>query len=228
MKKADVCFIKAVQKKYANDFYNNGLIYLNTLENYRDLEDKDTAVGDKMENIIFSFSQGSIYYSPDVINNLSEVDNPVELIKQENKRMPVINFTGIDKSNNPIAHCLYISKYIIHYKNDKLEKVVVYIDPKFLTEFRNCSFFLIYKTQEYLDRIVNQLRLLQIDDIYAGKIEYFNESEDIMGTMGNPFLKRGKYSYQKEFRILAYNNMPEPLSIEIGNLNKICTEIFPL
>ena len=65
MKKADVCFIKAVQKKYANDFYNNGLIYLNTLENYRDLEDKDTAVGDKMENIIFSLSipDGEIWFS---------------------------------------------------------------------------------------------------------------------------------------------------------------------
>lgn len=213
-------FIRAVNKEFADNYFDNGEIYLNTVAYYQDLEQTDSNVGDSKENLIFNFPKGKVYISTKMNSYSLE-----ELVNKDNYDISFLSdfVQGARREYAGVIHCLCMRK--IEIEKDGTNYILP-VDPRYLEEFKDCRFFLIFNHKEYVDRILSKLGQLGLNKIKCGPVSYFNEKEDeIFDIKGDPFLKRKKYLYQNEYRIFIKKKDEGALKINIGSIKDIAIEL---
>jgi len=142
---------------------------------------------------------------------LSYFTNSVAEIKTDSKTInaPFKNISLNQSFGNIL--CLY-SVY-----NEKDE-----ISENYLKVFEKRKMCVI-SPRPFLSRLVDKLNEKGYN-ILCGKVEYFNEDESQFSFLP-PFRKQNKYSYENEYRILAYNTEDKPIEISIGSIKDIAFEV---
>lgn len=189
-----VGFLKFGSLEFMKDLYDNGTIYLNTIEYYRKEEDNELR-GDKYEGAI------------EVINSLPgkftipNVDRYFEYQK--------IHLKGTFNTVLGNIYSLYcISSYgfsnpnnfKIHEKNKRFGTHCVWIKDN----------------QYFLNSIINQLKNNHFK-FEHGFVEYYDKNT--INKKITLFEKPNEFEYQKEFRFYVQNNKIEPISIKIGSIH---------
>lgn len=78
--KTNYCFIKAVSSEYADNFFNKGEIFFNTIGYYQDLGKNDDNIGDIMENVILEIRIGKFQFKPEIISD-NTIFNDIKKLK---------------------------------------------------------------------------------------------------------------------------------------------------
>lgn len=144
------CFIKAVDSKYAENFFHKGEVYFDTLANYQKMEEQDSNIGDSKENILFNMPQA--YIALPSKEKLYDQKYMEDLMNSD-QLIPIQNALGFVKNNTNVAHCLCVSSFQIEEgSHDKTFN----LDPKFISKYYGSRFFLILEYELYLNRIKDE------------------------------------------------------------------------
>lgn len=213
-------FIKAIDKCFFNNFIEFGEICLNTVKWFREYENIDSNIGDSFEGVnlacghdfTINFGDPITEYNSD--EELKEKLNNIEW-KYVGKG---INLIGIDESINANIFSLYT---VFGKNKEKYEGSLV--PQKFLEEFTNHRFVILLQPMVFLSKIENFLKENN-RPTKRGLVKYYKLNREIVENL-SLFNKPDRYSYQKEYRIVAENSYAEQRIVRIGNLNEICMEI---
>ncbi len=207
MKNPDVypIFIKFLQSKYLSEFVENGLLYMNTYDYFRNIEDA-SARGDKMEGVKASFRSQDISLAIDNIP-VEGLINRVNFFDENESKINIFSMTGLSIDNFPSGeHIFYIDK---QYAKFGQAAVVITNQTKFIERVRS-AFQKNEGTIESLSR--DYIRPIQ----YVP--DHFN------GPLG-PFRKLDIYSWQSELRIglmkINNNESSIPYKLHIGSIKDI-------
>jgi len=175
------------------DLYENGTIYLNTIDHFRKLEN-DELRGDKYEGVsqIRNSFPGSFF--------IPSINRAVKY-----QRIHLLKSHEITLGN---LYCLYgVSSKGFPNPLD------------FEIDTRNSQFgsqcLLIKNNPYFLNRIITTLKTKGYN-VFTGFVEYYNK--DQINRSVTLFEKPIEFEYQKEFRIYVENDRNEPIVINIGNL----------
>lgn len=215
--KTNYCFMKAVSSEYADNFFNKGEIFFNTIGYYQDLGKTNDNIGDRMENVILQIPTGKFQFKPDI--------KKTEDVFKSSPKIPFENLHGVRKNYNDVVHCLCFSSFKIM---DDGEQMLICIDPLFIKRFSGSQFYLIHDTQDYINRIYSELKKIGCKAIKSGLVEYYKEEDEIIHLYGDPFKKREKFKYQNEYRIFVQKSTSGPLIINIGSLSDIAIDVTNL
>lgn len=194
------------------DSLRNGLVYMNSLQYYRDLENAnlgDDVVGDAYEGQIHVHSG--------------------RIIIPKLKRMDLLNGhlfrTSID---NSYVFCMFaIPKDASTFTFSDLQK-------EKLPEFGD-SALIITDRDEFVRRVFDKLRAGGYRVTY-GNVSYFNPAIDTVSyffdlikqsIIAAAFKKRDLFSYQQEFRIIAMKDgsLEDHIEINIGDISDITEKV---
>lgn len=200
-------FYKMVKNQYIESLLN-GDLWMNRLDYFRKKNDNN-ALGDSMEGLVYHIDKGN-----------AKISNEEEF--------KVENFNIFANSEYPIF-CISFPDYFT--KNDNEENYVITeetIDK--LTEKKYTDYTIIFiNKNELVKRIEKEILKT---NYYAehGKIIY-NEQGYIFDKT-NPiknagFVKRKIYEYQKEYRFMIHNEVPDHLVLSVGDIHDICKP-FPI
>ena len=193
-------FLKFGSFENIQDLLNKGTIYLNTIEYFRKLEDKELR-GDKYEG------------ATKVINSLPgkfRIPNVDRDFKYEKVHLKESYETVLGN-----LYCLYcISSY--GFENPFAFK----LDERNLRFGTHC--LMIKDNQYFFNSLENELNKNGYN-YHHGFVEYYNK--DNVSRDLTVFNKPNEFEYQKEFRFYVYNDKIEPIKIRIGTL-KGKAEIF--
>jgi len=215
--KTNYCFMKAVSSEYADNFFNKGEIFFNTIGYYQDLGKNDDNIGDRMENVFLKIDKGKFQFNPDI--------KKTEDVFKSSPKIPFENLHGVRKNYNDVVHCLCFSSIKIM---DDGEQMLIGIDPLFIERFSGSQFYLIHDTQDYINRIYLELKKIGCKAIKSGLVEYYKDEDEIIHLYGDPFKKRERFKYQNEFRIFVQKSTSGPLTINIGSLSDIAIDVTNL
>ena len=187
-------FLKFGSEKDIQDLFDNGAIYLNTIEYFRKLEDKEL--------------RGDIYEgATKVINSLPgtiRIPNTDRDIKYEKIHLKISYDSVLGN-----LYCLYcISSYGFPNPFDFM------IDKRNLRFGTHC--LMIKDNQYFINSIENKLEKEGFKYKH-GFIDYYNK--DNVSKDLTLFEKPNEFEYQKEFRFYVYNEKIEPIKIHIGSLH---------
>lgn len=208
-KDAIVLFIKFGSEENIKSLYENGLIQLNTIDYFQNLEDNGVR-GDKFE--------GTVH-----IKNFKNTDELKLKItdtitgEKMNFKPNKLQLRHYDSSPKGNLYSLYSIK-----QSDFLNTDELIIDSK-VKEFGTHALF-IRNTKIFIDKFTAEITKLNMSYI-AKPIEYYNH-ENINGEI-SLFQKIQEYKYQSEYRVVVQNNKQEPLKILIGSL-KNHSEMFAI
>lgn len=225
--KTNYVFLKAVSSEYADNFFNKGEIFFNTIGYYQDLEKNNDNIGDRMENVILNIPIGTFQFIPEIISD-STIFNDIkktEDVFKSSPKIPFENLHGVRKNYNDVVHCLCFSSIKIM---DDGEQMSICIDPHFIERFSGSQFYLIHDTQDYINRIYSELKKIGCKAIKSGLVEYYKEEDEIIHLYGDPFKKSERFKYQNEFRIFVQKSTSGPLTINIGSLSDIAIDVTNL
>lgn len=196
------CFLKFGTEEHLLQLRDKGIIYMNPLEYFRNLEDEDLR-GDNYEGVT------GVYNLPP-----GEFEIPTLQFKGNHEGMHYCE--QWENLNGNIFSLYCVSS---HGFPDPREFKV---DPK-MTKF-GTHVLLIKDNPKFLSLIKKELRRKKIsfDD---GFIEYYDRYA-INGKV-SVFQKPNEFAYQKEFRIYAWRNGAKPLVLELGSLAHM-TELLPM
>lgn len=189
-------FIKFGQEEHILDMFNNGNIYLNTIQSFRSFED-NCLRGDKYEGVskIINYPKGNLE-----IKSINYKAEYLSLQVRESFEHVVGNIFSL--------YC--ISSF--HIPNPLEFK----IDEK-ITEFgTHC--IIIKDNVEFLKRMEDCFKTNGIT-LHHDFVSYYNAS-NFNGKL-NVFQKPNEYSYQNEFRFYADSGLTKPLILNIGSLSEI-------
>jgi len=199
LKDAIVLFIKFGSEENIKSLYENGLIYLNTIDYFQKLEDNDVR-GDKFEGTVN-------------IKNFKKTDElKLEITdtttgEKMNLKPSKLQLRHYDSNPKGNLYSLYCIK-----QSDFLNTDELIIDSK-VKEFGTHALF-IRHTKIFIDKLTAEITKLNM--FYKAKpIEYYDH-ENINSEI-NLFQKIQEYKYQSEYRIVVQNNKQEPLKILIGS-----------
>lgn len=199
------------KETYADDFISKGKFICNTLNYFKNYEDKEkNNIGDVFEGIGGRFTSNS---GTKVQINGHDIDFK-ELHFHSNRHL------------NQNAFCLY-GPNVKEDENIALDTVADLIriqeDAKNLGEY----FVVIHDTREFISRMNEQLTALGFD-FKCHCVEYRELSEDFeIPSDQIGFIKANEYSHQKEFRYLidTGRNTDEAIFLEIGSISDIAFKI---
>lgn len=193
-------FLKFGEEERIRDLYENGTIYMNTLEYFRKLEDQelrgDNREGDvkvvnslpgtiKIPDIEREFNYQKVHYR---IKPEPLLGNIYSLYCISSHGFPNTVNIEIDKNNFRFgSHCLMI---------------------------KDCRYF--------LDRMEKALNTLD-QPFKHGFVKYYDKDE--VSKDLTTFDKPLEFEYQKEFRFFVDNDVIEPIKFQIGSLEGYA-EIF--
>lgn len=194
-------FIKIGALEHITDLYENGTVYLNSLEYFKKIEDGFLR-GDQNEGALS-------------LVNAKNVSAKFSFMNEEDKPINLLNLsygTYLDLGNLYSLYC--ISSH--GFPNPR--------DFKF--DRRNLEFgshcLVITKPGEFIDRMKVELNKLNQRFDY-GFVKYYEEKVQLEDL--GPFDKLDVFEYQKEFRFFVENAVNEPIKINIGSM-KSYAEIF--
>ena len=188
---AIVMFLKIGSLENITDLYENGTVYMNTLDYFKKIKDASLR-GDENEGAI------SIMNPKNATVRLSFMDRDIKPIN--------IKYGEYLKTGN-----LY-SMYCISSRGFPKP-----VDFKF--DKRNVKFgshcLLIKQPGVFLEKIKSELdrKRFNYED---GFVEYYEEKEQLKDL--TPFDKPKAFDYQKEFRFFVQNELNEPIKINIGSM----------
>lgn len=197
--------MKFGEKTHLENFRNNGLLYMNSEDYFRKLE-KDPVRCDKFEGI-------DRFYQPSFIKSFT--------IGSPGKKQIIL---GTEDLVGPIT--IRLPRYRCN-----LFCMSAITDPRKhpIVDERNFGFgdsvVLIKDTQAFIDLVVSSGIKFGLNitcclveyfdpDFYSGNIEFCKKSN--------------AYSYQNEFRFIVSPGTHGPLTLELGNIADISTEILSL
>jgi len=189
-------FIKIGSEENIRDLYENGTIYINTIDYFKNIEDEELR-GDKYEGVseIINSHNGTFW--------ISGIDRDFKYKK-----------VHIKKAFDEIVGNIY-SLFCVSSKtfSDIFE---IKVDEKNLKFGTHC---LIVKDNKYFfDKITSELEKKGYN-FRHGFVEYYDK--DNVCKKLTLFDKPKEFEYQKEFRFYIYNNKIEPIKIQIGSLKGI-------
>lgn len=190
----NVCsLIKFGEKIHMESFYEDGLLYMNSLEVFRKIEDGELR-GDKHEAL----------YEQKEINNIriSLGNNKIGVAEKgflqlwnENQQGNIFSMVALKTAEN-------LDDIKINSECQKFGDTCVFI----------------LDIKEFINRVLKAAKEAGLELTYA-PIEYFN-MKSFQGKW-SVFKKPLQYSFQSEFRFFISREEPGPLLLEIGSLKDI-------
>jgi len=196
-------FIRISEEKYIDALQKEGHIYCNTIKYFRFIEDNGVK-GDKNE--------GKAY--------MKQI-NKIEIIL-EGKTIAAaaegqIYFDHPENKGN--IYCMYgVKSSLVDFTKKGRQKVIIEDSSKELGK----SALLIFKPEEFLNRINKKLRSLSIEYNFS-PVTYFDPKTFEGGL--SPFYKSNIYSYQNEIRLWIPNKSEKPFEFYIGDISDISYKI---
>ncbi len=194
MKHTIKMFLKIGKEEHIKDLYENGTIYINTIEYFRKIEDKELR-GDEYEG------------ASEIINSLPGTFRILE-VDQDFKYTKI----HIKKSYEKVPGNIY-SLYCISTKGFP-NLLDFRIDEKNLRFGTHC--LMVKDNQYFFDKIQSELKNSGFE-YQHGFVDYYDKDK-ISYKKPTLFDKPKEFEYQKEFRFYVYNNELTPIKIQIGNL----------
>lgn len=189
--------VKIGKYKHICELRDEGLLYMNNLPYFWQMEDEDLR-GDKFDSVI-QILRGNF----GIVTPKSEPDNHFSITNWEIGEHPL----QPDKIN---VFCMVAVRPSF---------------STFPVDNRNYQFgdhaLVLAKPQEFIDRISKQLIFQNISHA-SNLVEYV--SDNYQGQVG-PFKKRMKFNYQTEWRLVCKNGPGKELKIRIGSIKDICIVI---
>ena len=184
----------------------NGLIYMNSLEWFRNNESDngDEVIGDSFE-AMFHINEGK-FILPDTGEKIEIKDGLIQTT-----------------SSNDYAYCMFgVNPYSKNFSFTDEQK-------ENIQNFGDTALLILDK-----DEFFNRLRTAALKEgyeIYGGFVQYYDETKDslnlilslLSGMHNIAFWKRKKYCYQQEFRFLVHtqNCEKDHLELNIGDIRDI-------
>ena len=187
-------FLKIGKEEHIRDLYENGTIYLNTIEYFRKLEDEELR-GDGYEG------------TSEIINSLPGTFR-IPGIDQDFEYKKI----HLKISYNTVLGNIY-SLYCISSKGFP-NPLDFTLDKKNLRFGTHC--LMIKDNQYFFDNIQSELKNNGFE-YHHGFVEYYDKDK-ISHKKLTLFDKPKEFEYQKEFRFYVHNNKLEPIKIQIGSL----------
>lgn len=193
--KQEFALFKFGESEHIESFVNEGLLHMNTLRYFRDLEAKcDRVRPDRDEGSTWCIQANKAAISMKPRDAWIKVGTILGPIRTTDGREDITNvFCMFALHTNPV------SEPLVHEKN---------------FEFGD-TFAVLTNPVEFLRR-VNEAAVCESLSVHKGLVEYFNSST-YHGPMG-PFRKFSEFAYQSEFRIAIEGGKNEPLRLKIGSL----------
>ena len=195
--------IKLGQKAHMEQF-RNGLLYMNTLSYFRDLE-AHPARADRLEGIDHIFQPQDLRMSFDAPGfgrfdvPPEDLAGPVTLTMNETYSCNVFCLTSISE---PVSGQIFPTKF----------------------EWFGESLVLVLNTGEFIHRVIGAATR-QGFAIWWEPVMYYDD-EIYTGKLGR-FRKSTRYSYQKEFRFVIRTEGTKPVVLDVGNISDITSEVIP-
>ena len=206
VEKQSFIFFKFGSEENITDLFENGTIYFNTISYFQNLEEQGLR-GDKYEGTTKITNQKSDKLKLTITIPETRNEIPIKLSKFQLRE-----FQKDIKGNLYSLYCLGYQDVI---ENDNFK-----IDPR-VKEF-GTHFIIIQKPVKFINLICNELDKNKYD-YQLKQVEYY-ENEKINGEI-SLFYKTKEFEYQKEFRIVLFNNENTSKKIQIGSL-KDYAEVF--
>jgi hypothetical protein len=199
-------FFKFGSEENITDLFENGTIFFNTIDYFQRLE-RQGARGDNYEG------------TTKITNHKSDKLKFIITIPETEKEIPFkLSKFHLREFLKDITGNIY-SLYCLRHQ-DAFEIDDFKIDPR-VKEF-GTHFIIIKKPEKFINLICNELDKNKFD-YQIKQVEYY-EKEKINGEI-SLFHKTTEFEYQKEFRIVLFNNEIKPKIIQIGSL-KDYAEVF--
>ncbi|MCP3660379.1 MAG: hypothetical protein GY830_08790 [Bacteroidetes bacterium] len=193
--------LKFHEKKIIEDMYENGAIFMNTIDYFENTENK--VKKDKNENI----------------THLSQ-SNKMLKFNIAGKNMQLVKNTQVKIKCSNYMRNVYTHKFSFFglYSDDKYEIGEKIFDKKMLEHGK--YLLLILNPKEFFKRFLQVLKD-EIIQYYCDRVQYINE-KIYEGEMG-PFKKFEKFAYEKEYRICINHSKvyDHSVTFKIGNLKDI-------
>ena len=188
-------FMKLGSLENITDLYQNGTIYINTIEFFRKIEDNELR-GDNYEG------------ASEIINSLPGTFR-IPGIDRDLKYEKV----HFKKSFDQVLGNIY-SLYCISSKGFP-NPLDFRMDEKNLRFGTHC--LIIKDNQYFFDKVQSELKNNGYDFLH-GFVNYYNKDK-ISNKKLTLFDKPKEFKYQKEFRFYVFNKELEPIKIQIGSLD---------
>lgn len=201
-----MALMKLGSKEHMEQF-RTGLLYMNTLSYFRDLE-ADTARGDRFEGVdsILQPKDLGESYIDSGIPSIGRIDirredlgGPITIAKEKTLRCNLFCLYALTK---PVKEFLFPAEH----------------------EWFGDSLVLVKNALEFLIRVAKAAKEQKLA-IQGVRVEYYDEN-DYSGQVGR-FKKSSRFAYQNEFRIAIEAGVDEPFRFEIGDIRDITSEVIP-
>ena len=194
-------FLKFGNEDNINDLLHNGTIYLNSIQNFRKIEDKQLR-GDKYEGVLS-------------IKNYPSGQFEIPSLNYKGDYLALHLFEKYEEVLGNIYSLYCVSSH------GWTNPVDFKIDKRVKNFGSHC--LMIKKPESFLKRIEDALINLKIKHRH-GLVDYYDK--EVVNKKITLFEKRIEYEYQKEFRIYVERDSTEPFIFQIGDLSDIA-EIYP-
>jgi hypothetical protein len=187
--------------------FRTGLLYMNTLSYFRDLE-ADTARGDRFEGVdsILQPKHLGESFIDSGIPSIGRID-----IRKEDLAGP------ITIAMNQIAGCNLFCLYAL---TRTVKGSLFAADHEWFGD----SLVLVTNTPDFLNRVTKAAKEQKLP-MRGAPVEYYDEY-DYSGRVGR-FKKSSRFAYQNEYRIAIEAGVDGPFRFEIGDICDITSEVIP-
>jgi len=194
-------FIKFGEEIHIKKLYEEGELYLNTIE-YFTKKEGNKEIGDDWEDV---------RYNGQVKNfKLEDKDRTILTAPSANFQKHVPELGNL--------YCLWCldDEYVLNHlnKNDNTLTFSTSEHKGFVNNGKLC-YVVIKNLKEFIKRVENELNRMNLK-FKMGPVTYFDE-KTYSGPV-NHFMKRKQYEKQQEFRILVHNTENAALIIHIGSI----------
>ena len=204
--KTPILFVKFGQKEHIEELQNEGVLYLNTVEFFKNLESEQGTRGDLLEGA-------------SELKNFFKDDKAILTISPGEKEEIKINLTKAQFRQFQSYQGNIFSLYSI-LNNEK--KVLEVEFEESMKSFGDTA-LIITNVNNFLARVQNELQKMNLK-FKCGVVDYYNSKERNVKNL-NIFKKSSDFQNQNEFRIFVENPINEPLKIRIGSISKISTVV---
>lgn len=199
-------FIKFGEKKWMKKLFEEGELFLNTVDYYTKVENKE--IGDSWEDVV----------QVDQIKNFKLQINDQTLLTAPSGNVQ-IHIPDLRQN----LYCLWSmsDEYVLENINKEDNSVIINTSNYngFVDKGVACS-VVITNLDEFIKKVERELKRNNLK-YQMGRVSYYDENT--YKGLVTPFMKRKKYELQNEFRILVDYPQNEPLIIQIGKMSDIAS-----
>jgi hypothetical protein len=196
--------LKLGQREYMEQF-RKGLLYMNTLNYFREL-DGDPARADRYEGVTH------IFQPKDVIMRLSVPGFGEITIGSEDLA------AATTLSMNSESRC---NIFCLHAITAPVNGALFPSEHEWFGD----SIVLVLNTQDFLTRVLAASKARSF--MVKGNLVEYYDSDTYTGKLDR-FRKSKRFAHQREYRIAVESPGTEPLTLDIGNITDITSEVVPL